>query len=47
MTMIRPAMIYSVECWAIKKIIHSEYECSQNEDVALDMWPYKKRLNKK
>ena len=40
-TTIRPAMLYSAECWPTKRR-HSTDKCRENTYVALDLRSYKK-----
>ena len=42
-TAICPAILYGSECWALKGQHERKVEGSKNENVKMDVWPYKKR----
>ena len=38
-TVVRPAMMYGAETWAVKKA-QEEVRCGRNEDVKMDEWSH-------
>ena len=44
-TVVRPAMMYGAETWAVKKAPREEVGCSGNEDVKMDEWSHQAGQN--
>ena len=44
-TVVRPAMMYSAETWAVKKAQEKKVGCGGNEDVKMDEWSHQDGQN--
>ena len=44
-TVVRPAMMYGAETWAVKKAHEKKFGCGGNEDVKMDEWSHQDGQN--
>ena len=44
-TVVRPAMMYDAETWAVKKSTREDVGCGRNEDVKMDEWSHQAGQN--